>query len=334
MTKEKGDTQKVYHFYIYEIENLINRKTYVGQRKCSFEKHPLEDVYWGSGVLISRAKQKYGISNFRKTILVEAVCTQSVVDILETYFIALRKQEGKAEYNLAVGGQRPDSLIAKEYWSREENRKAHSDKMKLRWKNPTVPMISVLERVKEYNRDVWTNTEKRKQLMQILTSQEVKLKKKRAWEEKLKDTEFYNFFCKDRITEDFKKTISKAQLERYSSNPEIGSRISKSVTNLWKDNDYRKTQKESHSTESYKKKFHESSLSKEVFDKHSKSMKSRWLDISYASLVSKTVKDAKLQMSKFYKEFKQAGKFSGSWNDWQIYWKTHKHEIEPMPNLN
>lgn len=66
MTKEKGDTQKVYHFYIYEIENLINHKTYVGQRKCSFEKHPLEDVYWGSGVLISRAKQKYGISNLEK----------------------------------------------------------------------------------------------------------------------------------------------------------------------------------------------------------------------------------------------------------------------------
>lgn len=134
MTKEKGDTQKVYHFYIYEIENLINHKTYVGQRKCSFKKHPLEDVYWGSGLLISRAKQKYGISNFRKTILVEAICTQSVVDILETYFIALRKQEEKAEYNLAAGGKRPDSLIAKEYWSREENRKALSDKMKLRWK--------------------------------------------------------------------------------------------------------------------------------------------------------------------------------------------------------
>ena len=51
---------------------------------------------------------------------------------------ALRKQERKAEYNLAVGGKRPDSLIAKEYWSIEENRKALSDKMKLRWKKKLI----------------------------------------------------------------------------------------------------------------------------------------------------------------------------------------------------
>jgi group I intron endonuclease len=92
-------------YYIYEIKNNINNKTYIGQRKCPANKIPETDIYYmGSGTLLKRAKQKYGLENFSKKIIA-IVETQENADILEKVFIALYRAEGKAEYNIADGGQ-------------------------------------------------------------------------------------------------------------------------------------------------------------------------------------------------------------------------------------
>lgn len=53
-------------YYIYEIKNLINGKTYIGQRKCPEDKLPSEDSYMGSGNLIIKAIKEYGLENFDK----------------------------------------------------------------------------------------------------------------------------------------------------------------------------------------------------------------------------------------------------------------------------
>lgn len=53
------------HYLIYKIENTINGKHYIGQ-------HQTDDVfddYKGSGTYLHRAYEKYGIENFKKTIL-------------------------------------------------------------------------------------------------------------------------------------------------------------------------------------------------------------------------------------------------------------------------
>lgn len=93
-------------FYIYKITNLINEKTYIGQRMCPKDvKFPDNDIkYMGSGVHLIRSQKKYGLENFTKEVI--AVCsTKQEVDILEKQYIALYRSIGKAEYNITAGGQ-------------------------------------------------------------------------------------------------------------------------------------------------------------------------------------------------------------------------------------
>lgn len=88
-------------FYIYRITNKINGKTYIGQHK--YKK--LNDNYIGSGKLIKRAQKKYGIENFEKEILYSRIQYKATADDMERFAIAKERTLGKAEYNIADGGQ-------------------------------------------------------------------------------------------------------------------------------------------------------------------------------------------------------------------------------------
>lgn len=88
-------------YYIYLIVNKVNGKTYVGQRKSSKECHL--DNYMGSGKLLKKAKQKYGIENFEK-FLIQYCYSKEETDKAEKFWIAEYRSRGKAEYNIADGG--------------------------------------------------------------------------------------------------------------------------------------------------------------------------------------------------------------------------------------
>ena len=92
-------------FYIYEITNNLNGKTYIGKRKCPNNLTPWTDSdYMGSGLYIQASENKYGIENFSKKIL--AIChSVEIENLLEIHFITVYKNEGKAEYNIAKGGE-------------------------------------------------------------------------------------------------------------------------------------------------------------------------------------------------------------------------------------
>lgn len=127
-------------YYIYKITNNVNGKTYIGKRFCPKNKSLEEDKYMGSGISINSSKKKYGIKNFSKEII--AVCySEDILNILEKQYIALYRSIGKAEYNIADGGDggnlgeqslKKIGEKQKEHWSdpeyKERQRKSHLGK--------------------------------------------------------------------------------------------------------------------------------------------------------------------------------------------------------------
>lgn len=87
--------------YIYLILNKANGKTYVGKHESS--KEWFEDKYPGSGILLKLAQKKYGIENFEK-FLIQYCYDKESLNAAEKFWIAEYRSRGKAEYNLADGG--------------------------------------------------------------------------------------------------------------------------------------------------------------------------------------------------------------------------------------
>lgn len=86
--------------YIYKTTNLINQKTYIGKKKGSFDKN-----YFGSGIILKQAIEKYGAENFS----VELVCECNSLDDLNNSEITMI-EEFKPSYNIAKGGDGGDTL--------------------------------------------------------------------------------------------------------------------------------------------------------------------------------------------------------------------------------
>lgn len=85
--------------YIYLITNKINGKIYVGKHSTD----NLNDGYMGSGVVIKKAINKYGVENFTKEYL--AFCdTEDKLNWFEKFYIKKYKARDVG-YNLTDGGE-------------------------------------------------------------------------------------------------------------------------------------------------------------------------------------------------------------------------------------
>lgn len=113
--------------YVYRITNLINGKTYIGQHTVREGRTVTSDTYWGSGKMLRAAFKKYGKENFKKDILFVGDYTQEEINKLEIDAISNERALGKAEYNIADGGN--FGLDGHFYWNNasDEQKKKHSE---------------------------------------------------------------------------------------------------------------------------------------------------------------------------------------------------------------
>jgi hypothetical protein len=96
--------------YIYRTTNIVNGKTYIGQRSSKMIKTIEKDSYLGSGTILRRAIKKYGKDFFKKEILVSGNFSKLELDNLEKEFISKEWSLHKGEYNICKGGGGGDIL--------------------------------------------------------------------------------------------------------------------------------------------------------------------------------------------------------------------------------
>ena len=88
------------YYLIYKITNLVNNKIYIGKHQTENK----EDEYMGSGKILHKAIEKYGIYKFKKEILFgcanEEEMNQKEAVIVDEEFIARLET-----YNMKLGGQ-------------------------------------------------------------------------------------------------------------------------------------------------------------------------------------------------------------------------------------
>lgn len=115
--------------YIYQIKNLVNGKLYIGKHSTN----DVNDGYFGSGTLINRAIKKYGIENFRKSILAffdseDEAYLQEKLLVNETFV------EREDTYNLTCGGFGSwHAVNSSEEFRKEKNRRAALSMNKKIW---------------------------------------------------------------------------------------------------------------------------------------------------------------------------------------------------------
>lgn len=118
-------------FYtIYKTTNIINGKFYIGKHQTK----NLNDGYIGSGRLLKRAIDKYGIDNFHKEIL--HICKdEKHMDLLESILVV---PDSETNYNLCDGGKGGWSYINRTIGNRkytsEEIKRANEVRLH-KWKN-------------------------------------------------------------------------------------------------------------------------------------------------------------------------------------------------------
>lgn len=88
--------------YIYKITNQINGHYYIGKHK--FNKPYLDKKYKGSGSLLKKSYEKYGIENFETTILEWTDKDNDELNKLEKLYISVFHANETPNYNLTEGG--------------------------------------------------------------------------------------------------------------------------------------------------------------------------------------------------------------------------------------
>ena len=87
-------------YLIYKITNLVNGKMYIGKHMTD----DIDDGYIGSGKILKRAINKYGINCFRKEYLMSCESKEEM-DYMERVFVDETWVSRSDTYNIKIGGE-------------------------------------------------------------------------------------------------------------------------------------------------------------------------------------------------------------------------------------
>ena len=93
------DSNPKFKYTVYKTTNIINNKIYIGIHKTK----DTNDYYLGSGIILKRAIQKYGIENFKKEILFIFDSPNEMYD-KEKEIVNKLYLESENTYNIIIGG--------------------------------------------------------------------------------------------------------------------------------------------------------------------------------------------------------------------------------------
>jgi len=200
---------------------LINNKIYIGVHKTK----DINDDYMGSGKILKRAQEKYGIENFRKEIL-EVYDNAEDMFNMESQLVNENFVNDKETYNLKLGGYGGWDHLNTEQFRKTRNYTGvginGGKKTKYMWEND----ISFIVKTKEINKDNLSKArEKQKELRKTgwstfggkKHSEETKNKMRQSAKNKQKgnkNSQFGTIWIYN-LEEKLSKKIKKEELQDY-----------------------------------------------------------------------------------------------------------------------
>lgn len=122
MTTNTQQNTTLYGF-VYMTRNKITGHLYIGKHRREMNPNDIDDSwYLGSGVLLKRAIEKYGVENFERTILCECSDDASLNKMEQLFISHYNAVNDDKFYNLTFGG---DGLSVVPECVRERMRHPH-----------------------------------------------------------------------------------------------------------------------------------------------------------------------------------------------------------------
>jgi group I intron endonuclease len=223
-------------WYIYKITNLLNGKSYVGQKLT--DKDPLTDNYMGSGLYVKRSIKKHGLNNFKKEILIDELTSQFGANIFEEYFIKKEDTLSPNGYNLKSSSLQHCifSKESKKKMSESAKGKIFSEQTRLRLSKAKLGNQNVKgmhhskvskDKISKSRKGHLVSKETRLKLSESLKGREVSKETKLKMSKAKLGKETHNKGHK--ISEETKLKISKALKGKTS--PRKGTKLSKETKN-------------------------------------------------------------------------------------------------------
>lgn len=132
---------------IYKITNILNSKIYIGKDTKS------NPNYHGSGAIIKKAIEKYGIQNFTKEVIDKAETKEELSEKEKYWILHFNSTDKNIGYNISNGGDGGDTI------SNNPNKKIIKEKVSKSsfTKGKTYEEAYGLEKALEYKRKLSQN---------------------------------------------------------------------------------------------------------------------------------------------------------------------------------